>query len=88
MVVIWTNYLRYRARRRGFDFATIEQVVRFSEERYFDTDTQRMVVIGRHGNRLVLIPYEQEQEKIMPVTIHATTRQQVSLRLRTGRYQP
>ncbi len=87
-MVIWTDYLKYRAQLRGFDLATIEQVVRFSEERYFDTATQRMLAIGRHRNRLVLIPYEQEQETMTPVTIHATTRQQVTLRLRTGRYRP
>ncbi len=88
MVVVWTNYLQYRASTRGFDLDTIEQIVRFSEERYLDTATQRMVAIGRHRNRLVQIPYEQEQETMTPVTIHATTRQQINSRLQTGRYQP
>ncbi len=86
-MVIWTEYLKHRARLRGFDLATIEQVVRFSEERYFDTATQRRVAIGRHRSRLVLIAYEQEGETMTPVTIHATTRQQLTFRLRTGRYR-
>ena len=87
-MVIWTEYLKHRARLRGFDLATIEQIVRFSEERYFDTATQRMVAVGRHGDRLVMIPYEQEGETVTPVTIHATAREQINFRLRTGRFRP
>ena len=87
-MIIWTDYLRHRAQVRGFDLAVIEQAVRFSEERYFDIATQRMVVVGRHKDRLVLIAYEQEGETTTPITVHATTRQQIGLRLRTGRYRP
>ncbi len=87
-MIIWTDYLKYRARLRGFDLATIEQIVRFSEERYFDTTTHRMVAIGRQGNRVVLIAYEQEGETSTPITLHTTTRQQVTFRLRTGRFRP
>lgn len=87
-MVIWTDYLKHRARLRGFDLTTIEQIVRFSEERYFDTTTQRMVTIGRQRSRVVLIAYEQEGENLTPVTLHTTTRQQITLRLRTGRFRP
>ncbi|HEX9670853.1 MAG TPA: hypothetical protein VGC93_15380 [Thermoanaerobaculia bacterium] len=66
----------------------IEQIVSFAEERYFDTATQRMVAVGRHGSRLVAIPYEESTEGLTPITIHATTRQQVNFRLRTGRFEP
>lgn len=86
--MIWTEYLRHRARVRGFDLAVIEQIVRFSSERYFDTDTRRMVAIGRHGRWLVLVPYDQDEQTLTPVTIHATTRQQLTLRLRRGRLVP
>ena len=49
--VIWTAYLRYRADLRGFDLAELERILRFGEERYFDTATGRNVVVGRdHGN--------------------------------------
>ena len=85
--VIWTEYMRYRAKLRGFELATIEQLVRFSEERYFDTATQRRVAVGRHGKQLVMIPYEQEGERLTPVSIHSTTRQQINVRLRTGRFE-
>jgi hypothetical protein len=86
--IIWTPYLLYRVRLRGFDLSTIEQIVRFSEERYFDMATQRAVAIGRDGNRLVMVPYDEEGDTVTPVTIHATTRQQISFRLRTGRFRP
>ena len=86
--VIWTDYLPYRARTRGFDLALIEQLLRFASERYFDTVTRRWVVIGRHGSQLVMVPYDHEQDVITPVTIHVTTRQQITFRLQTGRFAP
>jgi len=86
-IIVWTEYMRYRARLRGFDLAKIEDIIRYSTERYFDTVTGRSVVIGRHDKMLVMIPYETDDEDtITPVTIHTTTRQQINFRLRTGRY--
>jgi hypothetical protein len=82
----WTDYIRYRVQIRGFEPAAVERIVLFSDERYFDNATQRMVAVGRHGNQLLLIPYEIEGEVVTPVTVHATTRQQVNFRLRTGRF--
>jgi hypothetical protein len=84
--IVWTDYLRHRALARGFNLAIIEHILRFSSERYFDMVTHRMMVVGRHGNRLVMVPYEQEHDTVTPVTIHATTRQQINVRLRTGRF--
>jgi hypothetical protein len=83
---IWTEYLKHRAHTRGFDLAIIEHILRFSRERYFDTVTQRMVAVGTHGSRLVMVPYDQDNDSVTPVTIHATTRQQINFRLRTGRF--
>lgn len=84
--IIWTDYMRYRARLRGFNLAKIEPIVRYSSERYLDTETGRLVVIGRIDDLLVMLPCETEQGTITPVTIHATTRQQISFRLKTGRF--
>ena len=86
-MIVWTEYLEYKARLHGFDLAIIEQVVRYSEERYFDTTTHRLIAVGRHGSRLIIVPYEKEDDTITPVTVHATARQQITFRLRTGRYQ-
>ena len=83
--IIISDYLSYRARIRTFDLDVIEQIARYSEERYFDTVTQRMIVIGKHADQLVMIPYEETDETITPVTIHAITRQQIRFRLQTGR---
>ena len=60
--------------------------MRYSQERYFDIETQRGIVVGEHGNKLVMIPYEETETEITPVTIHATTRQQIKFRLNTGRF--
>ncbi len=84
--IIWSNYLRYRAELRGFDLAKIEEILRFSGERYYDTVTGREIAVGKHDNRLVIIPYERSGDLITPVTIHPTTRQQIRFRLKTGRF--
>ncbi|MDE0482773.1 MAG: hypothetical protein OXI67_09365 [Candidatus Poribacteria bacterium] len=78
--------MKYRAALRGFNLAKIEAIVRYSTERYFDTETGRRVVIGHHDQKLVMIAYEADQTSITPVTIHTTTRQQIRFRIRTRRY--
>ncbi|MDD5216282.1 MAG: hypothetical protein PHQ03_12220 [Methylococcales bacterium] len=83
--IIFTDYLKYRAQLRGFDLAIIENVVRYSKERYVDNETYRLIVVGQHNDKLVMIAYEQTDNDITPVTIHATTRQQIKFRLTTGR---
>lgn len=40
-----TSYLRYRATRRGFDLSLIENILRFSNERYYDVETGRAIAI-------------------------------------------
>ncbi|MBI5566974.1 MAG: hypothetical protein HY870_18900 [Chloroflexi bacterium] len=84
--IIWTDYLKYRAGLRGFELAQIEQIVKYSSERYFDTETRRLVIIGRVAEALVLVPCDLTPSSITPVTIHVTTRQQISFRLKAGRF--
>lgn len=84
--ITWSDYLRYRARLRGFDLSKIEEILRYSGERYYDTVTGRAIAIGKYNNLLVMIPYEDDGNSITPVTIHATTRQQIQFRLRSGRF--
>ncbi len=78
--------MRYRAGLRGFDLAGIEHIVRYSNERYIDAVTDRLVAVCRIDEFLVIIPYDTYQNSITPVTIHATTRQQINFRLKTGRF--
>ncbi len=84
--VVWSEYMKYRADFRRFELTKIEGIIRYSRERYFDTVTRRMIVVGKHDDRLVMIPYERKGNEIIPVTIHATTRQQINFRLKTGRF--
>jgi RNA:NAD 2'-phosphotransferase (TPT1/KptA family) len=86
MNILWTNYLRHRALTRRVDLAVIEHILRFSSERCFDTVAHRMVAVRGHGNHLVMVPYEQEHDTVTPITVHAATRQQINVRLRTGRF--
>jgi len=85
--IVWTPYMKYRAQLRGFDLAVIESIVRYSVERYFDAATGRMIVVGPDGRRLVMIAYEREEATVTPVTVHVTSRRQVSFRVKTGRFR-
>ena len=85
--IAWTDYINYRTKLRKFDLSRIEDILRYSKERYFDTVTQRMIAIGRHHERLVMVPYEREGNNIVPVTVHVTSRQQINFRLKTGRFR-
>lgn len=85
-IFIVTEYLAYRVELRQFDLPTIEHIVRYGQERYFDTETGRWIVIGEHNQCLVMIAYEENDAAITPITIHATSRQQVKFRINTGRF--
>ena len=64
--------MRHRARIRGFNLQIVEQLLDGSDERYFDTATGRMIAVGKHGSRLIAVPFEQKGDRITPVTVHAT----------------
>jgi len=83
--IVWSEYMMYRLNLRGYDLATVEHILRYSSERYADTVTGRQVTVGRHERLLVIIPYEREGDTLTPVTIHATSRQQINSRLKSGR---
>jgi hypothetical protein len=85
-MIYWTDYLKYRAALRGFELEKLEVIIRQSTERYFDTETGRHRVVGRHNLQLVMIPYDIENDTMIPVTVHTTTRQQIHFRLNTRRF--
>jgi hypothetical protein len=86
LVILWTEYLRYRAALRRFDLEKLAEIIRHSSERYLDTETGRSIVVGRHDRHLVMVSFEVNENEIVPVTVHAITRQQIRFRLRTGRF--
>ena len=86
MDVVWTEYLKHRAALRGFDLDRIEQIVKSSSERYMDTATDRRIAVGRCGKTVVLIPYETSGDRVTPITVHTTTRRQIALRVKAGRF--
>ena len=87
LTIRWTDYMQYRLRLRGFDVEVVEQIVRYSAERYTDTVTGRNVAVGRHREHLVIIPYERDAKTLTPVTIHVTNRQQIAFRVKSGRFK-
>ncbi len=86
MEIEWTNYFRDRCKQRCFDLERAEYMIRYSHERYFDVDSYRKIVVGSMHDRLVLIPYEEKDGIVTPVTIHATDRKQINFRTRSGRF--
>lgn len=76
--IVWTDYMKYRAELRGFELPKVENILRYLGEIYFDTATQRLIAVGKHDDGLVLIPFEKHGCEIMPVSIHATTHQQIN----------
>jgi len=86
MEIRWTSYLQFRANLRGFDLSALEGILRSASERYTDVATGRRVAIGKHGNTLVAIPYDLDKDAVIPVTVHATSRQQITYRLKSGRF--
>ena len=62
MKYIFSEYLKYRVETRGYALDKIEDILKFSTERYLDTITNRMIAIGKHDKRLVMIPYEIRQK--------------------------
>jgi hypothetical protein len=83
--IVWTDYMKYRVKLRRYELATVEHILRYASERYVDTATGRLVAIGRHEKFLVMIPYERNDSTLTPVTIHATNRQQINSRVKSGR---
>ena len=84
--IIWTEYMKYRSSTRGMDLGVVEEIVRHASERYVDNETHRFIAVGRHRNTIVVVPYEESETSLTPITVHATTRHQINLRTRTGRY--
>jgi hypothetical protein len=98
--VVMSEYMIYRAQMRCSDTSDVETIVRYSEERYFDTETHRMVAVGHSRGKLVIVPYDETEDEITPVTIHPcwsqppaaartcilVTRQQIRFRVNTGRF--
>ncbi len=84
-MIVWTDYMQYRAELRGYDLDIIGNILKTSSERYVDTVTGRYIAIGHHKKQLVMIPYEQDKYGITPVTIHPSSRQQINFRIKAGR---
>ena len=84
--IVWTDYMKYRSSTREIDLDIVEEIVRYSTERYVDNETHRLIAVGKHMNTSVAVAYEESDAAVTPIAVHVTTRQQVNFRIRTGRY--
>ena len=46
--IVWSGYMRYRMELRGFKLPLLKRILLNSDERYFDTSTRRLIVVGKH----------------------------------------
>lgn len=83
--ILWTDYFLYRASERNLDLSQIEKILRYSSERYIDTDTGSHMAIGSMGTHVILVAYDVTEDCYEAITAHATNRQQISFRLKSGR---
>ncbi|MFW6240093.1 MAG: DUF2283 domain-containing protein [Thermodesulfobacteriota bacterium] len=51
MEIQWTEYMKYRLSLRNFDMVQVEDLLRYSNERYWDSMNHRRVAIGRCDKR-------------------------------------
>jgi len=51
--IFWTDYMKYRVDLRGYCLEMIEEILRYSGERYYDTATGRAVAVVKHDDRTV-----------------------------------
>ncbi|MCP4751638.1 MAG: hypothetical protein GY866_12145 [Proteobacteria bacterium] len=64
----------------------VESVLRTSSETYFDTHSGRDIKVGKHGNDLIIVAYDVEQDgSITPVTVYETSRKQIKYYLKEER---
>jgi hypothetical protein len=70
----------------GLRIIKAEHIIQYSTERYFDIDSSRQIVVGFIDKRLIVIPYEENDNIITPVTIHETDRKQINFRIKNGRF--
>jgi len=85
--IVWTDYFLYRATERKLDLSQIEKILRYSSERYVDTDTGSRIAIGSVENHIILVAYDLIEDGYEVITSHATNRQQITFRLNSGRYK-
>lgn len=64
----------------------VEEIVRHTSERYIDNETHRLIAIGKHKGAIVLVPYEESETSLTPITVHVTSHRQMNFRIKTGRY--
>ncbi|NES80724.1 MAG: hypothetical protein F6K10_04610 [Moorea sp. SIO2B7] len=78
IVVVWLGF-------QSHHFTLPPNLAQLSYPPWVSTDALINPIVYIY-NPLVIIPYEYNGNLFTPITIHATTRQQIRFRLKSGRY--
>jgi hypothetical protein len=54
--IYFTEYMNYRVNQRKYDLIQINEILKYSSERYIDCETGRKIAVGNHHEKLVLKP--------------------------------
>jgi hypothetical protein len=88
--VEYSQHLKFRLRVRRIPEELPERIYRQAQERYFDNHTGRHIAIlsatYHNRRRLMMIAYDEFDDRIEIVTVHPIKRQQIRGRLRSRRW--
>ena len=77
---------------RGIEDWIPAHLIRVADERYADTGTGYLVVVGEaeygQGTHLMMVAYEERKHEIFVVTAHPLSRRDVEQKVRSGRWMP
>jgi hypothetical protein len=88
--VEYSHHLKFKLRVRRIPDDLPERVYRQARERYFDNYTGRHIAIQaaryHRRQRLMMIAYDEFEDRVDVVTIHPIEGQQIQSRLSSGRW--
>jgi hypothetical protein len=87
--ITFTEYFEDKIKIRNIPADGVRKILQGSNERYYDTETGRLVKIGRtrikNLNLSLAIIYE-ENDEIIVVTAHTVSRNQINTRIKNKRW--
>jgi len=89
--IVYSPHLIFRLKLREIPYFLPRRIYQTSKERYFDTETQKKIAVGkaRYKNKLreMAVIYEEMNDQIILITVHPLKKYQKLNRIKSGRWQ-
>ncbi|MDP3948829.1 MAG: hypothetical protein Q8Q17_02680 [bacterium] len=89
--IYYTPHLELRLELREIPYNLPKNIYQTSKERYFDTETQKLIAVKlvKYKNKIreLAIIYEETEKEIKLITIHPLKIYQKLSRIKSGRWQ-